>query len=88
MARLKPSDKLKIIKDNIEYAFEVAQEGGYTVSIPELPGCVSQGATFEEALEMIHDAMEGWLLVAAKHGDSIPPKFRAMQRGLNSGENG
>ncbi len=88
MARLKPRDKLKIVKDNIEYEFEVAQDGGYAVSIPELPGCVSEGSTFEEAMEMIHDAMEGWLLVAAKHGDPVPPKFVALQRGLNSGEDG
>ena len=87
MPSLKPKDRLKIIKDDIEYEFEVAAEGGYMVTIPEIPGCVSEGATFEEALEMIQDAMAGWLLVAAKHGDPIPPKFVALQRGFNSGEN-
>ena len=53
MPSLKPKDRLKIIKDDIEYEFEVAAEGGYMVTIPEIPGCVSEGATFEEALEMI-----------------------------------
>lgn len=88
MPSLKPKDRLKIIKDDIEYEFEVAEEGGYTVTIPELPGCVSEGTTFEEALEMIQDAMAGWLLVAAKHDDPIPPKFVRLQHRLNSGENG
>ena len=60
MQKLKPKDRLKITKDGIEYEFEVAKEGRYVVSVPELPGCVSEGDTFEEAWEMIQDAMEGW----------------------------
>ena len=33
--------------------FEPAKEGGYTVTIPSLPGCISEGDTFEEALKNI-----------------------------------
>ncbi|HKZ50719.1 MAG TPA: type II toxin-antitoxin system HicB family antitoxin [Dehalococcoidia bacterium] len=55
--------------------FEKAEEGGFVVSVPELPGCVSEGATFEEALAMIKDAMAGWLAVACKHADPIPEPF-------------
>jgi len=75
MQRLKPKDILKITKDGIEFQFEVAEEGGYVVSVPELPGSVSEGDTFEEALEMIQDAMQGWLRVAADHRDPIPERF-------------
>ena len=78
MHRLAPKDKLKIIRNDIEYEFEVAGEGGFIVSVPELPGCVSEGDTFEQAWEMIQDAMEGWLHVASKHGDPIPEKFRVL----------
>lgn len=78
MQKLKPKDRLKITKDGIEYEFEVAKEGRYVVSVPELPGCVSEGDTFEEAWEMIQDAMEGWLHVAAKHGDHIPARFKGL----------
>ena len=78
MGTLKVKDKFKIIKDQIEYEFEVAEDGGYVVSVPELPGCVSEGKSFEQAWQMIHDAMEGWLYVAAKHGDAIPHKFRSL----------
>ena len=35
------------------------EEGGYWVECPDLPGCVSQGETVEEALEMIRDAIRG-----------------------------
>ena len=41
MQTLKPKDKLKIVKDSIEYEFEVAEDGGYVVSVPELPRCNS-----------------------------------------------
>lgn len=37
-----------------------SQEGGYFVEIPEAPGCLSQGETPLEALEMIHDAYSLW----------------------------
>ena len=70
-----PRSALREYAGDIEYEFEVAEEGGYTVSVPELPGCLSEGGTFEEAWDMIQDAMEGWLLVAAKHGDPIPSQF-------------
>jgi len=36
-------------------------EEGYSVSVPGLPGCWSQGATEEEALENIQDAIQGYL---------------------------
>lgn len=47
-------------------------EGGYTVKINDLPGCVSVGETVEEALAMIDDARRLWLEVAYEHGDDIP----------------
>ncbi len=37
---------------------------GYSVSVPGLPGCWSQGATEAEALENIRDAIESYLAVA------------------------
>lgn len=49
-----------------------AEEGGYTVTVPALPGCVSEGDTEEEALENIKDAIAGWLTVARKHGLYVP----------------
>ena len=38
--------------------FEPEDAGGYSVEIPALPGCVSQGETFEEALANIKEAAE------------------------------
>ncbi len=47
-------------------------EGGYSVTVPALPGCVSQGETREEALEMIREAIELYLESLEAHGDPVP----------------
>lgn len=52
--------------------FEPAEEGGYVVTVPALPGCVTEGDSFEEAVEMIKDAIKGYLWVAKKEGLEIP----------------
>ena len=80
MLKLKPTDTFTIVKDGVEIEFEVAEEGGYVVSVPELPGCVSEGDTFEEAVAMIEDAMQGWLEVALEYGDPVPEKFLELMR--------
>lgn len=58
----------------LEYTviYEPAEEGGYVVSVPALPGCVTQGDTFEEATDMIKDAMSGYLEVLKEEGEDIP----------------
>ena len=50
----------------------VKAEGGWFVSIPELPGCISQGRTPDEALEMIQEAQRLWIQVALEDGDPVP----------------
>lgn len=47
-------------------------EGGYAVEIPELPGCISQGDTVEEAMAMIEDAKRAWIADALEHGEPVP----------------
>ena len=49
-----------------------AEEGGYTVIAPSLPGCISEGDTEAEALENIKDAIKGWLAVAESRGLYVP----------------
>ncbi|MEW6235170.1 MAG: type II toxin-antitoxin system HicB family antitoxin [Candidatus Omnitrophota bacterium] len=46
--------KLKIV-------LEPSDEGGYTVYVPSLPGCISEGETEEEALRNIREAIELYL---------------------------
>ena len=48
------------------------EEGGYSVSVPALPGCTSQGETREEALVMIREAIGLYLESLDTHGDPLP----------------
>ena len=43
--------KLKVV-------FETCEEGGYTVYVPSLPGCISEGDTKDEAIKNIKEAIE------------------------------
>ena len=60
----------------IEYTytllFEPAEEGGYVVSCPALPGLVTEGDTLDEAREMAKDAIQGYLECLLKDGLPIP----------------
>lgn len=48
--------KLKVIVHD-------AEEGGYWAEVPAIPGCVTQGETFEELLNNLYDAVDGCLSV-------------------------
>ena len=52
--------------------FEPLEEGGYAVHVPLLPGCVTEGNTFEEATAHAKDAIEGYLLTAKDMGEELP----------------
>ncbi|MDO4842856.1 MAG: type II toxin-antitoxin system HicB family antitoxin [Phoenicibacter congonensis] len=59
----------------MDYRMEVIEdpdEGGYVVSIPDLPGCISCAETKEQALENIEDAKKQWLETALEDGFEIP----------------
>ncbi|MCD8122010.1 MAG: type II toxin-antitoxin system HicB family antitoxin [Clostridiales bacterium] len=45
---------------------------GYTVEIPDLPGCVTEGRSLVEAIEMGEDAASGWILDEMEDGNAYP----------------
>lgn len=45
----------------LSVVLEPSEEGGYTVHVPSLPGCISEGETREEALDNIREAIELYL---------------------------
>lgn len=47
-------------------------ESGYTVVVPDLPGCVTEGKTISDALEQVIDAASGWILDEMEDGKSAP----------------
>ena len=45
---------------------------GFTVEFPDLPGCITEGDTLENSMEMAIDAASGWLLDEIQNGKSLP----------------
>lgn len=45
----------------LKVVLEASDEGGYTVHVPSLPGCISEGEKIEEALRNIHEAIKLYL---------------------------
>jgi predicted RNase H-like HicB family nuclease len=54
-------------------------EGGYTVIVPSLPGCVTYGETIEEAIEMAREAIELYLESLKEHGEDIPTEESTLE---------
>ena len=52
--------------------FDPNDDGSYTVTVPDLPGCVTEGSNLAEAIDMAVDAASGWILGELEEGNSIP----------------
>ena len=65
---------IKIKKDILNYTviFEPAQEGGFIIHVPALPGCRSQGETLNEAYKMAEDAIYGYIKTLQDLKEEIP----------------
>jgi len=57
---------------------EESEEGGYTVHVPALPGCISEGTTREEALANIREAI-GLYLEPVDDDLSLPPEAERLE---------
>ena len=54
-------------------------EGGYTVIVPSLPGCVTFGDTIEQAIEMAREAIELYVESLKEHGEEVPTEERTLE---------
>lgn len=61
---------MKLVYEAIFTPFEKGE--GYTVEVPDLPGCVTEGDNLAEAIEMGQDAASGWILGELEDGHSFP----------------
>ncbi|MCX6032387.1 MAG: type II toxin-antitoxin system HicB family antitoxin [Chloroflexi bacterium] len=55
-----------------------AEEGGYWAEVPAIPGCATQGETFEELLHNLYEAVEGCLAVPL-NGHELSPQDRFIE---------
>jgi len=62
-------------------------EGGYTVTVPSLPGCVTYGKSIEEATEMAKEAIELYLESLKSHHEEIPNDEGTLEYTLMVGIN-
>ncbi|MCD8104483.1 MAG: type II toxin-antitoxin system HicB family antitoxin [Lachnospiraceae bacterium] len=52
--------------------FETDETGTFYARVPDLPGCITTGRDLEDAIDLITDAANLWLVAAEDHGDPIP----------------
>ncbi len=48
------------------------EDGQWVAECPSLPGCISEGATKEEAITNVKEAIEGWIETMTAHNQPIP----------------
>jgi predicted RNase H-like HicB family nuclease len=58
-------------------------EGGYTVNVPSLPGCITYGENVEHAIAMAKEAIEGYLEVLKEQGEEAPDDSRSLEYTLS-----
>jgi predicted RNase H-like HicB family nuclease len=63
---------MKLTYPAIFYHWDEAGSEGYTVEVPDLPGCVSEGDNLTEAIIMGTDAASGWVLTELEDGKPVP----------------
>jgi len=58
-------------------------EGGFTVSVPSLPGCVTYGEDIDEAMAMAKEAVELYIEELQSRGENIPADNNTLEYSLN-----
>lgn len=48
------------------------EDNAFIAEVPELPGCMAHGKTYEEALQNVQDAITLWIDIAKEFGDPVP----------------
>jgi len=63
---------IKTTRLQFNIIFKPEPMGGFTASVPSLPGCITYGKDLKEAQKMAIDAIEGYIFSLRKHGEPIP----------------
>lgn len=58
-------------------------EGGFTVSVPVLPGCITYGEDIDEAIAMAKEAIELYIEELQERGEAIPDNSNTLEYSLN-----
>ena len=66
------------MKKYYKVIMEPQNEGGFTVTVPALPGCVSQGDTYEEAVKNVKEAIELYLESLRADSEPVPEEHHLI----------
>lgn len=72
--------------EQLKYPFEIRylseeEGGGYLISFPDLPGCISDGGTIEEAIKNGIDAVDSWIKTSQEYNDPVPEPGNSQASG-------
>jgi antitoxin HicB len=71
----------------MQYTYKVmlhkAPEGGFTASVPVLPGCFTEGDTLDEAIAMTKEAIELYIEELISRGEEVPDDSNTFEYSLN-----
>jgi antitoxin HicB len=57
-------------------------EGGYTVVVPALPGCITYGEDIDDAIAMAKEAVELYIESLVEHGEKVPDENNTLEYSL------
>lgn len=58
-------------------------EGGFTVTVPALPGCITYGEDIDEAIAMAKEAIELYIEELKDRGEAVPDDSNTLEYSLN-----
>ena len=64
---------------NYKILLKKEPEGGFTVFVPSLPGCITYGDTLDEAIEKAKEAIELYIESLKAHGEEIPTEENMLE---------
>ena len=72
---------------NYKILLKKEPEGGYTVFVPSLPGCITYGETIDESIINAKEAIELYIESLKSHGEDIPTEENILEHTLTVSEN-
>ena len=72
---------------NYKILLKKEPEGGFTVFVPSLPGCITYGDTLDEAIEKAKEAIELYIESLKAHGEEIPTEENMLEYTLSVNTN-
>ena len=66
--------------------FHRNSDGSFTITYPDLPGCISEGKTLSNAMHMAESALTQWIEYLADKGEEIPPASDIMELSVEDDE--